>query len=157
MPKSMEDIIREVMNDPELARYMGETNQNFRPMMDRSGPMANKATPMTSPDLEASSIPTQYDLMYNPNTLEKVPPPRLPIDRIAPGQQYDDSKTWQQGNRDEEGLLDSLDTSKMRTLNPEFPNAMPMQSPQDYMQSKPEFYDMDQLMKYYTQGGGENI
>jgi hypothetical protein len=153
----MEDIIREVMNDPELARYMGETTQNFRPMMDQSGPMANKAAPMSSPDLEASSIPTQYDLMYNADTLEKVPPPRTPIDRISPGMQYDDSKTWQQGTRDEEGLLDSLDTSKMKTLNPEFPSATPMLNPQDYMKNKPEFYDMDQLMQYYTGGGGENI
>jgi hypothetical protein len=172
MPKSWQDIIDEALGvDPAMRQYSSETTQNFRPMMDRSGPMTNVPGQMTPPDLEASSFGTQYDLMYNPNTLDRVPKrePPSPIDRISPNTKFNDAPTWQEHMRKNDALDEATETSRLRTINPDEISSeemmlgappesqMPMLAPKDYMQSKPELYDMEQLMKYYTQGGGENI
>lgn len=171
MPRSLEDIINEVMSEEERKLYDSQTTENFRPALNNRDSIYNIPVPMTAPNLEASSIPTTYDLMYNPAQMDAPYPQRSPLDYIRPGTKMNDTKTFQQSERDEDeyraasrgSVIDEIvpyEDSQAELpippdgmLPPKKRYSMPQYDMPQTPQMTPNTPDMEALMDFYTSGG----
>lgn len=182
MPRSMEDIIKEIIESHGIGADDDEQLKEMRTLMQDPSQMQDtmdSVMPYPIPNKDMMTNPQRYDTMNPP------PPSPMPyLDRTGPMTKYDDNQTRQQQERtdtrraedyliqrpeinpnasrmDEFGIDDvppageAPPQSSMQRLYRQMPQQAPPPSQMPALPHVPRQNDqqMQQLMDFYTSGG----
>jgi len=167
MPRSYEEIIQEILAKAGRDQMMMEDPSRMQDTMESGIPnndMLFNPQPYTT-----MKSPSDYDAMTNPGFM---------LDKMGPTTQYDDTQTSQNRDRRHSKMVDdAYGKTKTPVVDPDYVsppprpntgpmgqayNQMPMTEPPisnmpQQMPQQPTDQQMQQLMDFYTGGGGVEL